>query len=400
MIKRRGEAGQTIYIVAAGLFALIGAAGLAVDIGYLRYEKRLIQSAADSAALAAATDVNLADIGINQTAVTDDALAAAESNGFQTGPLLPNNTVTVSASGIAPANAVQVTVQEVLPSFFMNVVGLSSSTISAKAVATVGTSNGCIYALQAGGLTLNAGIDAPNCGIVDNGTLTGGGDTTTESVGVFGAAAGYTGVPAPETIAQPAADPLGYLTPPTPSACTTPLTVTSTVTLTEGTYCGIIINTGGNVTFSSGLYILTGNTGLQVTGTGIAAGTGLTFYNSGTGSVTFNGTGGIALSAPTAAEVSGDPSFGSLPPGILFYQDPGDTSGADVSEGGSGNVTLSGTLYFPTALITVAGSLNPNANTLVVAGSVTVSGSVLLNADSTSASLPGGSPLRTVTLVE
>ena len=391
-IERRTEAGQTLVFLTFGLAAFIGAAGMAIDMGYLRYEKRLMQSAADSAALAAATDENLGDAVMAGT----DALAVAQSNGFTNG--VNSTTVTTSFPGVTPGTAVQVQVQRVLPSFFMKIAGVTSSTITARAVATIATSNGCIYALQAGGLTLNAGIDAPNCGIVDNGSLTGGGDTTAASVGVYGSHAGYSGFPAPETIAQPAADPLAYLVSPTPSTCTTPLTVSTVVTLTEGTYCGIIINSGGNVTFSAGLYILIGSTGLQITGTGIANGTaGVTFYNSGTGSVTFNGTGSIALSAPTAEEVSGDPSFGSLPSGILFYQDPVDTSAADVTEGASGNVTLSGTLYFPTAPLTIAGSVT-GTNALVVAGSVTVSGSIVLDADSTS--VPGGSPLRTVTLVE
>jgi Flp pilus assembly protein TadG len=391
-MKRRTQAGQTIVFLTFGLTAIIAAAGLAIDMGYLRYEKRLMQSAADSAALAAATDENLGDAAMAGT----DALAVASANGFINGT--NNTTVTTSFPGVTPGTAVQVQVQQVLPSFFMQIAGVPTSTISATAVATVAASNGCIYALRAGGLTLNAGVNAPNCGIVDNGPLTGGGDTIAASVGVYGSSAGYGGTPAPETIAQPAADPLAYLKPPTPSACATPLTITTTVTVTEGTYCGIIINSGGNVTFSAGLYMLTGGTGLQISGTGIANGTaGVTFYNTGTGAVTFSGTGNVSLSAPDEAEVSGDPSFGNLPPGILFYQDPVDTSASDVSEGASGNVTLNGALYFPSAQLTIAGAVT-GTNALVVAGSVTVSGSTILDSDSTS--VPGGSPLRTVTLVE
>ena len=90
-------------------------------------------------------------------------------------------------------------------------------------------------------------------------------------------------------------------------------------------------------------------------------------------------------------------SVGGLPSGILFYQDPGDASAGDLSEAGSGNVSLSGTLYFPTAPLTVAGSV-ANTNALIVAASVTIPGSVQLDADLTS--VPGGSPLQTVSLVE
>jgi hypothetical protein len=165
------------------------------------------------------------------------------------------------------------------------------------------------------------------------------------------------------------------------------------VILDSGTYCGgIIINSGGVVTFNSGLYILTGTAGLQIHGTGIANNNtgGVTFYNTDSGAFLFDGIGNVALSAPTA----GVPG---LPPGILFYQDPVDTSAASVIGTGFGNVSLSGTLYFPTASLNVAGAV-ANTNTLIVAGSVTVSGTSLLDADLTS--VPGGSPLESVTLVE
>ena len=51
-MKRRSEAGQAIAAVAFGLVALVGVVGLAIDMGYMRYEKRRLQSAADSAAIA------------------------------------------------------------------------------------------------------------------------------------------------------------------------------------------------------------------------------------------------------------------------------------------------------------------------------------------------------------
>lgn len=256
-------------------------------------------------------------------------------------------------------------------------------------------------------MTSTAGINSPNCGIVDNGSLSGSGTLTASTVGVYGDAGGYTGGGTTiESTVQQAADPLKYLaaSAPTPGTCITTVTmpIVTTVALTEGTYCtGITIGTGGNVTFGPGLYILTGNTGLQITGTGIASGTGVTFYNhstyssaTATGAITFSGTGSITLSAPTAA-------LDGLPAGILFYQDT--TPAADLSEGGTtGAVTLSGTLYFPDASLTIAGSLNSAANSPIVANSITVSGSTQVYVDSTSQSvtLPGGSPLNSVSLVE
>ena len=399
MLKRRSEAGQTLALVSFGLLTFLAAAGLAVDMGYMRYEKRLMQTAADSAALAAAIDENLGETGM----ATADAQAAATANGFQDGVNNVSVAVNIPAPGVTPATSVQVQIQQVLPSIFMQVVGISNSTVSASGVATIGTSEGCIYALQTGGLglTLNAGIDAPNCGIVDNGPLNGAGNITAASVGVFESFAGYGGVsaPGPAPIAQPAADPLAYvnLSPPTPALpCISgaPITVTAATVpqpypFTPGTYCGIIIQLGGSATFAPGLYILT-MTGLQIQDIATATGNDVAFYNLGAGAITFSGTGSVAFTAQTG----GVPN---LPPGILFYQDPGDTAAADVSGAGSGNVALNGTLYFPTAPLTIGGSL-VGTNALVVASGVTVSGTTLLDSDLST--VQGGSPLQTVSLVE
>jgi Flp pilus assembly protein TadG len=405
MVKRKKEAGQTLALVAICMVTFLAAAGLAVDMGYMRYEKRLMQAAADSAALVAATDDNLGQLG--SATAQADAQAVATANGFQDGV----NNVTVSVTnpgGVTLGTAYEVTIQQILPTFFMKIVGIGTSTVFASGVATIGTSPGCIYALQTGGagVTLNAGINAPNCGIVDNGALNGVGDIGTASIGVYGPAGGYGGVAtlAPrEAIAQPAADPLAYLTPPTPATCLPDPNVTATSgplmngveTIGPGTYCGITISDGGIVTFDPGLYIIHNSvTGFLIQGTGTATGTGVTFYIDPTGgAITFSGTGAVTLSAPTSA--------GTLPANILFYQDPGNASAANVSEAGSGNVTLSGALYFPNAPLTIAGSLNPNQNSLVVAQSVTVAGTLQLNVDSTSPALsPGGSPLVNVSLVE
>jgi Flp pilus assembly protein TadG len=388
IVQRRREAGQTLAFVTFGLLAFLAAAGLAIDMGYLRYERRLMQSAADSAAMAAATDLNLG----NAAQADTDALDVAGLNGFNNG--VNNTTVTVTDLS---ATEVQVQVQQILPSFFMKIAGVNNSTIQATATATIAPSNGCIYALQAGGITLNAGVNSPNCGVVDNGPLLGSGNITAASVGVVGDFSGYTGVSSStiEQITQPAGDPLAYVTPPGIGVCTQTNFAwnAGTTALVAGVYCGGIAISGGSVTFGPGLYILTGAVGLVVSGTGTATdgGAGVTFYNTDRGAISFSGTGTVSFTAPTTG-VSG------LPAELLFYQDPSDAAAADLSMGGTGNAVLNGALYFPTAPLTIAGSLSPTTNTLVVASSVTVNGAIVLEADSTS--LAGPSPLQTVTLLE
>lgn len=403
-MNRKREAGQTLALVAFGMLTFLAAAGLAIDMGYMRYEKRAMQAAADSAALAAATDANLGAAGAQ---AATDALAVTQANGFQDGSNGVVVTVNNPDASVNPPNAVQVVIQRTIPSFFMQAWGVGTTTLTVAGVATIGTSEGCVYALQVGGpgLILNGGLNAQNCGIVDNGPLSGAGTLTAASIGVYGAnayGATLSGAPV-EITAQPAANPLAYLTPPTPAAgC--PVVTDPAVPLDPGTYCAITITTVAAV-FNPGLYIIEG-AGLQITGTGtatVAGSSGVTFYITNGAAVSFTSTSGsIRLSAPDAAEVASNGTFQGLPPGILFFQNP-DTIypaiAADLSDDGlGGSVILNGTLYFPNGSLTVAGSLDPNSNTPMVAQSITVNAGVTLNADSTS--VPGRSPMQNVSLVE
>jgi Flp pilus assembly protein TadG len=210
-VMRRSEAGQTIMLVSFGMITFLAAAGLAVDMGYLRYEKRLMQSAADSAALAAASDQYYGN-GDAQA----DALIVAGDNNFTDGA--NNTSVTVNLGATASlANgtqvpAAQVTISQILPTFFIQVVGSNTSTITATGTAAQGYSEACMVALQVGGIgmMLNGPINAPNCGVVDNGPLNGSGNITSPSIGVLGTngSGGGASSPIANPMAQPTPDPL------------------------------------------------------------------------------------------------------------------------------------------------------------------------------------------------
>src|SRR5690348_10810711 len=74
------QRGQTLIFVAMTLVVLIGMTGLAVDVGYYRYEQRIMQSAADSAALA-----GTAELKYGSSSAENAAKADAASNGFTDG---------------------------------------------------------------------------------------------------------------------------------------------------------------------------------------------------------------------------------------------------------------------------------------------------------------------------
>src|SRR5882762_4245817 len=56
-MRRRRESGQALVFVGLSLVVLIAVIGLSIDMGYLRYTKRRLQTAADSAAIAGASEI-------------------------------------------------------------------------------------------------------------------------------------------------------------------------------------------------------------------------------------------------------------------------------------------------------------------------------------------------------
>lgn len=399
-MRRRKEAGQALVLTAFALTLLTSAAGLGIDMGYLRYQKRLQQSAADSAAIAGASDISYNNV--TAAAKTDSA-----SNGYTDG----SNNVTVTVynppndgphAGVA--DYVEVLVKKVQPTFFMRILGVYSTPVIARAVAYLsGNAKSCMYAIGTGGGNgiLNNGtgsISAPNCGIIDNQSMlnNGTGSITASSIGVVGSVTNNgTGSisPTPVTGIVPASDPLAYLQPPTPGACL-PSTAgdfngTGTGTMSQGNYCnGISVNGTINVTLNPGIYTITGG-GITFNGTGTITGTGVTLYiGSSGGSLTLNGTQAFNLSAPTTGADAG----------ILFYQDRGNTSGATIN--GTQTSKLEGAIYIPSGQLTLNGTGSTAAYFISVAKSYVLNGTGTLNFPSNYAGLPGGSPIKDAILVE
>jgi hypothetical protein len=396
-MTRGKEAGQALVLAAMGLTLFILAAGLGIDMGFLRYQKRLQQSAADSAAIAGAAEIPYSgcSTGSCPGATTDSA-----SNGFTDGA--DNVTVTVySPPNDGPhaglAGYVEVLVTKIQPTFFVRIAGVNSATVTARAVAYLsGNLQNCMYALGAGigGITNSGDVSAPNCGIISNHNLhtTGNGSITAREIGVEGTATGNNH-PTPKTGIIPAADPLAYLQPPAAGGCLAGgagiVNGTTPVTLNPGNYCGgISIKGAQNVTLNPGVYTITGG-GLTFSGSGTVGGTGVTLYiGASGGTVSLGGAQTVNLSAPTTGADAA----------ILFYQDPGNTSAATIT--GTSNSKFEGALYFPAATLTIDATGNNAAYTIAVAKSLQLGGTSALNFPSDFSSLPNGSPIKNAVLVE
>jgi hypothetical protein len=438
-MKNKNEAGQALIFTAAALVVLMGFAGLAIDMGVMRHDKRLQQTAADAAALAGASNQSFGGV----TSGAQDAASRvgyADNGGGQVSNCAGAAVGTVCVE-VNPGpktgphqgnpNYVEVIVADVHPTYFMKMLGINSETITARAVAANlggGAGNGCLYTLnppssRIEGISGSGTINASTCGIVDNGDYNGtvpnvSADTFAVSGSLSGGSATCTTPgPCPTFGIPAAADPLSTLTPPCTS-CSGSNIVTvmgsgnptcgpgcafgsGTYTISPGTYCSITINgvASDQVVFSPGVYIIDGSSAgcslrsLNISGDDTISGTGVTFYftNSSTLNMTGTGTPTVNLTAPD--------SSGTYP-GILMYQDPNDTPMPGPSLGGNNGSNYNGALYFPNNQLSFVGGASINV-------AVVVSASIVFNSDHTvnlkgSAGLPPGvpNPIRSATLVE
>jgi Putative Flp pilus-assembly TadE/G-like len=430
-MRRDRQAGQALYVTAVSLVVLMGFLGLGIDMGALRYEKRLQQTAADAAALAGANNIGHGGITVGaQNASAADGFA--DNGGGQVsscGSSAAVGTICVQinnppASGPHSGNPnyVEALVSAVHSTYFMRIFGVTKETVSARAVATNlsgGSNSGCLYTLgpptnsiQGVAVTGSAVLNAPNCGIVDNGNYdpTGGALTVTaDTFGVSGDCSGSgcgkggetcTATPSScPTYGMPAvSDPLSYLTPPcSPCGGGTAIDISGNGTFVEnpGTYSSISITGTGNgktpsVTFNPGVYVVNGGN-FTLKGNATISGSGVTFYF--TNGATIDATGGgnrldFNLSPPTSGQYAG----------ILFYQDPNDHSGPQL--GGDNNSQFKGALYFPGAQLTFFGNSVNYTTGIVVAEAVALSGNPTVNLLGTAGLPPGVNIVTVATLVE
>lgn len=392
--KLWNEDGQTVILAAFCFPVLLGFLGFAADIGLLSIQKEKLQSAADSAAIAGASELNYGDW-------TTAAQAAASLNGFTNGS--DGATVSVNPSGDATptplsgayagqSGYLEVIVSQTTPTVFMNIFGIPSVNISARAVASQGKNPNCIYLLAATGTTLSttggSTLSSPDCGIVDDSSsnsaisVADGSAVTTDQVAVVGSYGGANGTvtPTPNTGIVPVSDPLAYLSPPTytSSSCTAnpansynggglsynvgPGSKYST-TQSGNLVCYTSLTVGGNgntVTVNPGTYVITGN--LTFGNGTIAGGNGVTFYITNSGQVNFNNGAAFNFTAPTSGTFNG----------ILFYQDRSDTKSATLL--GGTNATMQGILYFPNAALNFSNGSATTFYTPIIAASLTMTG--------------------------
>ena len=424
MIRRRTDSGQVTVVAVLAMPVILGMVGLAIDVGYLRATKRQMQTAADSAAIAGA-------LALNDTTSDYQLLAtnAAGGDGFTDGTsgiaVAVNWPPAIAAPAgpctTQPSSCVEVIITQSYPLLFAGIMGVGPFTVAARAVAWAGANGiSCIYALSPhapiGVDITGVNFNAPKCGtLINSDSPTAALWATGDNINTpyFGMRGGYndkgsnTGSTVFATGIPPVSDPLASLpAPPISLPCSgtadpiggigatvipgsncysVSVSGAINVTFNPGQYSSITISGSTGVTFNPGLYTIVGPGGLNFGGANVS-GTGVTFYlGPKAGAVTATGS-NSSLTAPTTGTYAG----------ILFFQNPGDTSAATI---GGSNAAIVGALYFPAAQLTFDGSNAGSAYTILVANTIVFSGSnATLN--SNYSSLPGGSPIKTAVLVE
>ncbi len=349
------QRGQTTIIMALSIFSLCGMAGFAVDVGTLFRAKRVLQTAADAGALAAAAEARYGD-----------SVAVAKNMAARNGATDGTNGYTVTVNAIS--GGYQVIATQSAPTYFMKLFHLNSMSVSAVASAGNYAASNCIYALDPSGidvgLTGTADLNMPDCGVIINSAssnglnMTGTSTLTAASIGIVGGYdttknANYS--PIPVTGVAPSPNPLAFLSAPSYSSgsCLADPHFTGSGThsigpsTSGGTICynGLSMSGSGTLSLSPGVYVING--AFSLSGSGSMSGSGITIYLAPpNGSLSLTGSGSLNVSAPTDTSNPYN--------GILFFEDPSDTNSMKIT--GSTGSAMQGIFYAPNAALTLSGS--------------------------------------------
>ncbi|MGY2048833.1 pilus assembly protein TadG-related protein [Methylobacterium sp. JK268] len=281
---RGGNVALILGVAAPVLFGLVG---VAVDYASWRAHTQTLQQAADAAALAAMSDMQIAAATAERIqAVAEQQVRAqvpirdgdgpltvrtqAVSRSQEGGDFVP----TPLGSDSAPPTGVTVTLSQRKRAVMSRMVTPQLTDIVVTATAeTFGTVKVCVVALDpageaALGLTDRAQVSAGNCSIYALSTSGAGlrADASSQvtalktcTVGGYGGSSGNYR-PTPITRCPPIRDPLAARIAPAVGGCKERKTVVirnETRLLAPGTYCGgLVIGPGAVVTLSPGIYIM------------------------------------------------------------------------------------------------------------------------------------------------
>jgi Flp pilus assembly protein TadG len=392
LTRRRGH---IVVLVAIALIPILGVVAIVIDGGNLLSDRRAVQRAADSAALAAAVDLftnwnRNSGNDVNNSAARS-ALTTAAANGYTNDGV--NSVVTVNVPPKSGAFTGQTGYAEVLityyqPRFFSSLWGSNALQVKARAVArglwgpaSPGilildpTDNNTLNVTASGNVTVTNGgaIDvdskSPNGGATCSNTGNIVAQTINLSDNTYNATNSGTLIGNVNYNVPPTPDPLASLPepsqPPSPSLPASVLAMLGssyslnngindsgntgrTIDLYPGYYAGIKVTGNDQIVLhdnpdgSPGIYYI-GSQGLSITNAGGITGSDVMLYSAGTGNISLTGSGSMSLSPPTSG----------IYKGITLFQER--SSNKQINITAQGNMDMSGTFYAAAAKVSITG---------------------------------------------
>ncbi|HZA02810.1 MAG TPA: hypothetical protein VE665_11085 [Hyphomicrobiaceae bacterium] len=339
----------------APIFGLVAAllilsVGITIDYARTIEIQSLMQSALDSAAMAAsAADVEDDD---ERRTVAAQMFAANYPGSVQPSVTVNGTTVTVTA-------------RENVPTALTSVAGIERIEVSASAsAARVDGLPVCLLALNPAApdaiyLVGSSQMSAQNCVVHANSSAAsalhnqGSAVSTAAEFCAVGGFAGSNFSPRPTSGCRPIEDPYASLPQPATTGCTynNRQFAGGSFTASPGIYCGGLRVTNATVTFSPGVYVIKDGQ-LRINANSTVVGQGVTFYFYGTGpqgtTVDINSQTVIDWSAPTNGPYAG----------LVFIQHPAATPGFENNLNGGADTRIVGAGYFPTQIVKVGGDGN------------------------------------------
>ena len=428
----RDEKGAVVILAAVMMTALMGFLGLSLDSGQFYSHKRALQTAADAGALQGGNEI----LRGNTSLVTSAALAGTSENGYAHNVDYVNVEVyrpPVTGYYVGDNSAVEVVVSQPSPITFMSLLGWTSPTIPARAVAWAGAnSEMCIHVLEdvdedAFDYQSSAILNAPSCSLIVNSSDDWAGHMTSNSDVTVGDATftgGYieesssditttSGYGPYEDVWPRAPDPMAWMASYAPSGGGDYVDAeydVPSVNLTPGVYCGkFTLKNATHAYLAPGMYVMRGGP-MSIEGDSIIEGTDVTFYFTEGGGYdfepfSFSSNAQAILSAPSTCTTPGSMpngcSAGEEFYGILFYSDPsaGQYDDEFRFESNTGTHQLNGSIYFPNHILNVESSAVIDSDYLIVVVRryIAESNSVV----NIGTNLPSGlSPVKRLALVE
>jgi Flp pilus assembly protein TadG len=412
------NSGNAMLFLALAIPALIGGAGLAVDVSQWYLWKHELQLATDQAAMGAAwarTDSHTQDN--YQTRGSQDYYANLAITSSFAGA--PNISLASYSNGSDNSVVVTATATKELP--FSSFITGRSATIRATSQASFaagGSYSACLIATGESGTTLSVGGNAhvtAHCGMAalscsdDAINIDGSATVIADSIATCGTAT----VPAANQSAvtegvQGLEDEFADLDPPTNDTARTYQCIGNgshaQASPVAGTYHGLVV--GCTTNFGAGIYVIDGGT-LDLTGNYAVTGTNVMFVlkNGATLKLGGSGNGNVLTLTPMVASqftaLGYSSALADRYAGMLVFEDrDSDPSQSHIINGNSTSL-IQGTIYLPASNVQMNGTANINSSCIqITAQTITVLGNATLETRCTTAQTnSAGTSTPTVRLV-